>query len=169
MRGMMVIGMALAMLLPQVVQAEDFPSSDKLAGASLQDELAITVLEDAQEDEWGAIPALPLKVLKMGKIRFINGGVSQEAIDQLKSVEDQYNVRLLIVGTNGEYVGDAAIRITDAKGTLRFALPDAGPYLYMKLPAGSYRMEAEYNGKVQKFNIKPSDKRATQMTIRVVE
>jgi hypothetical protein len=84
-------------------------------------------------------------------------------------VAGQYNVRLLIVGTNGEYVGDAAIRITDAKDTLRFALPDAGPYLYMKVPAGAYRMEVKYNDKVQKFNIKPSDSRATQMTIRVVE
>lgn len=168
MRYAIVAGIIGAALLPQFALAQDLPSPAVIMNtkAQQQDELPLTVAEEAQEPS-GAIPALPLQVMQMGQVRFINGGISDEELDQLKLVSSSYNFQLLIVGKGGEYVSDVAIRVTDGSGKLVFSLPDAGPYLYMNMVPGAYAVEATYLGNVQKFNVKPSSGHTSKLTVRV--
>ena len=121
----------------------------------------------AAESDSGAIPALPLEVMAAGDVRFINGGVGDEELDQLKATAANYSLQLRIVGSEGEYVGDVAIKIADAKGAVILSVADAGPFLYAALKPGNYVFEANHLGAVQAFKVTIDGKGAVKKTITV--
>ncbi len=88
-----------------------------------------------------AIPALPLEIRTVGNIRYITGGVGEEEKAQLKMVENDYNMRLLIVGKDGAYISGAMVRIMDNDGRIVLSTGGAGPFLYASMPAGVYAVE----------------------------
>jgi len=90
----------------------------------------------------GAIPALPLQVMTNGSITYINGGIGDEELAELKSKKHDFNLRLLLTGSSGEFVSDVSLRITDESGTQILAIDDAGPYTYVLLPKGTYTLDA---------------------------
>lgn len=89
----------------------------------------------------GAIPALPLQEMISGEIHFITGGVGDEEIDQLRSVESQFNFHLLLTASKGEYISGATLRLRDESGVDVLATPDAGPYFYARLKPGNYTLD----------------------------
>jgi hypothetical protein len=89
----------------------------------------------------GAIPALPLQEMISGEIHFITGGVGDEEIDQLGSVESQFNFHLLITASQGEYISGATLRLRDASGADVLATDNAGPYFYARLKPGNYSLD----------------------------
>ncbi len=90
----------------------------------------------------GAIPALPLEAQMSGNIKFITGGIGDEELAQLKMVEGEYNVRVLLTAQQGEYVSDVIVRLLAADGTVVVTSNNAGPYFYALVPAGKYTLEA---------------------------
>lgn len=103
-----------------------------------------------------AIPSLPLSAIQAGDVKFITGGVGDEEMAQLRSVEQEYNLRALIASMSGEYLSELDISILDASGTQVAATNNAGPYFYANLKPGAYRMEitnSEGVKKAAKFNI----------------
>lgn len=90
----------------------------------------------------GAIPALPLQPMTAGNITYLNGGIGDEEVAQLKAQASSYNLHLLLSATNGEYISDVSLRILDSSGKEVLSIPDAGPYVYASLPAGKYTLEA---------------------------
>lgn len=88
-----------------------------------------------------AIPALPLTVMSNGTMKYVTGGIGEEELAQLKSLENDFNVRMLIAGTDGSFVGDVTVRVVDTKDTVLFTVPDAGPYFYLSLPPADYIFE----------------------------
>ncbi|MFW0777674.1 MAG: hypothetical protein ACN2B6_08160 [Rickettsiales bacterium] len=89
----------------------------------------------------GAIPALPLTVMSNGTMKYVTGGIGEEELLQLKNMENDFNVRMLIASKDGQFVGDATVRVVDTKDTVLFTVPEAGPYFYVSLPAGKYIFE----------------------------
>lgn len=90
----------------------------------------------------GAIPALPLEVMQtQGGIRYINGGVGDEELAQLKAQAPDYNLQVMLSAPKGEFISDVTLRILDKTGTPLLLVQDAGPYLYVKLPAGEYTLD----------------------------
>ena len=53
------------------------------------------------------------------------------------------------VGKASNWRAEVAVTVKDAKGQTVFDLPSSGPYLLLKLPAGSYQVTATYQGKAQ--------------------
>lgn len=88
----------------------------------------------------GAIAPLPLEMVTENGVSYISGGISDEETDQLKAQQDDYNVRLLITGMNGEYASDVVLSLVDNKGFTFLKVEDAGPYVYLKVPVGSYEL-----------------------------
>ncbi len=89
----------------------------------------------------GAIPSLPLDVYTSNGINFINGGIGDEEMDQLKSKEHEFNLHVMLSASKGEYISDVTLRILDSKDTPLVAISDAGPYFYASMKAGSYTLE----------------------------
>ena len=88
-----------------------------------------------------AIPALPLTVMSNGTMKYVTGGVGQEELAQLKSLEKDFNIQMLIASTKGTFLSDATVRVVDTKDTVLFTVQNAGPYFYLYLPPADYILE----------------------------
>lgn len=90
----------------------------------------------------GAIPALPLDVVTLPTgIKYITGGVGEEEVAQLKSVDMEYNVQLLIAASGGAFQSGATVRVTDSEGREEIFAENCGPYFYALLPEGTHHLE----------------------------
>jgi hypothetical protein len=88
-----------------------------------------------------AIPALPLTVMSNGTMKYVTGGIGDEEKAQLQSMENAFNVQMLVATTTGGFIGDVTVKVVDTKDTVLFTVENAGPYFYAGLPAGTYMFE----------------------------
>jgi hypothetical protein len=94
-------------------------------------------------------------------ITFISGGVGQGEIEYLRSLEGDYNLRLLFAAEGtGEFLADVRVKIADAKGKTVLDTVSDGPRFLAKIPPGSYRITADRNGTPITRSVKISGKRA---------
>lgn len=70
----------------------------------------------------------------------VSGGVGDEDMARMKSLQSKYNLKLLITEANGTFLSDTHVQIKDMKGrTLADASTD-GPVFLAKLPVGKYKV-----------------------------
>jgi hypothetical protein len=90
--------------------------------------------------------------------RYQNGGNSLEQVADINHHLKAYDLRLTFSeGKHDAYAADLGLRIVDAKGKEVFALEHAGPLTDVNLPAGHYRVVANF-GKVERsgsVDVKP--------------
>jgi len=89
----------------------------------------------------GAIPALPLEAISQGGVTYITGGIGDEELAELKALEKNYNLHMLMTAPGGAFIGDVTVRVLDAQGKALLSVDDAGPYFYAKLAAGTYTLD----------------------------
>ncbi len=115
----------------------------------------------------GAIPSLPLELTTENGVSYISGGIGDEEKDQLKTQEGQFNLRLQIVGLNGEFLSDVRMVLKDAKGATLVSMNDAGPFVYMQVAPGQYSAELiRVNGNSKTSTLKVPAKGALKTAIR---
>ena len=110
----------------------------------------------AQDDASGnAAPAVPM----------VSGGVGQDEMDSLKSVEKQYDLKLMFTEANGVYLADLPVHIKDEKGKVIADTIAKGPILLVALPAGRYTVtaSADYETKELKVTVTGKGLRSYQM------
>jgi hypothetical protein len=88
----------------------------------------------------GAIPELPLEVQNENGISYLNGGIGDEEVAQIKSAEAAYNLRVQISGQSGEYLSNVSFVLLGNKTRL-VTIAEAGPYVYLNVPAGNYQID----------------------------
>lgn len=90
-----------------------------------------------------------------GSVPVVSGGVSVNARDNLRSQTPDHNVKMVFALNTGNYVSDVHVKVTGAGGRAVIDDVSNGPWLYAKLPAGSYTATATYNGKAvtQRFSV----------------
>lgn len=78
-----------------------------------------------------------------GTVTYASGGAGVEQREALAAMRADFNLRLTFAtrGT-GAMRADVALTITDRKGTPVMTLADAGPHVYVKLPPGTYIVNA---------------------------
>ena len=77
---------------------------------------------------------------------YVTGGVGSGAVDRLKAMESEFNLKLVFANTSGAYLSDVKVTVTDASGHAVLDVTSDGPILMAKLPAGSYRVDASFSG-----------------------
>ena len=77
---------------------------------------------------------------------YVTGGVGSEGVDRLKSMEKDFNLKLVFANTAGAYLSDVRVTIVDASGRVVLDATSEGPILMAKLPAGGYRVDATFVG-----------------------
>jgi hypothetical protein len=88
----------------------------------------------------GAIePALSIE-RTVGNIRYITGGVGDEELAVIKAKEGEYNLRVLVSGTDGEYMGNLTVELRDSADAVLLTARQSGPYFYASVPAGKYTL-----------------------------
>ena len=87
-----------------------------------------------------------------GSVAYLNGGVGDEEVQYIKQSMKDYSMALVFAraaSPKAEYAADVAVTVKDRKGNTVFEVPAVGPYLLLKLPAGSYAVTATYHGQAQ--------------------
>lgn len=114
----------------------------------------------------GAISAQPLTVMSNGTMKYVTGGIGDEELAQLRSLENDFNIQMLIAGFNGEYIGDVTVKVVDTKDTVLFTVDNAGPYFYLSLPAGEYMVEVSTGGAMKSVKVKAPASGTTKPVVR---
>lgn len=107
----------------------------------------------------GATEAVLPSVQKSKGISYITGGIGDEEMDVINSQEQNFNVRVLLISTHGEYMSEVAIRFLDKNNAEVLRVDSVGPFFYVNLPAGTYTAEAASStGTIQKAKVVAREK-----------
>ena len=82
----------------------------------------------------------------------VSGGVSVNARDAMRANEQNANIKLVFSLNTGNYISDVQVKVTDRSGRTLIDDISNGPWLFAKLPPGSYTATATYNGHTVKHN-----------------
>ena len=83
-------------------------------------------------------------------VTYLNGGIGKPEADAIRRMAQEFPLRLTFsVGTADEFTADVPVLISDTRGNPVFQLPNAGPLLYVMLPAGSYTVSANAHGRTE--------------------
>jgi len=102
----------------------------------------------------GQVAAIPHE----GGTEYLNGGIGKEQADLMRDKSAQFPVRMTFsehMDGQDEFVADIHLRVTDGHGRTVLDLPAQGPIFLLRLPPGSYAVEAEHRGQVktQRFEV----------------
>jgi hypothetical protein len=105
--------------------------------------------------------AAPVAAATQSGVSFVSGGIGENSVAALKAREKEFNLKLIFTLTEGNYLADVGVRITDAAGRLVVEHVTDGPIFMARLPAGAYNVQATYNGKAQARKISLGDRLQT--------
>jgi hypothetical protein len=91
-----------------------------------------------------------------GAVSWVSGGIGEGAAADFKAAQSQYALSIEMSRRalpKNEYVSDADVKIVDAKGVAVLQTKADGPFMLVKLPPGSYRVEATLDGKTAKSGV----------------
>ena len=77
-------------------------------------------------------------------IRYLVGGIGSDERETIENLGTDYNVKFVFAETSGDYISDVRVVIDDLHGKRLAQVVTNGPWLYVKLPPGSYRVKATY-------------------------
>ena len=78
---------------------------------------------------------------------FQTGGIGRDQVKAMQRRDGAYDLHLAFSeGPHGDYVTGLKVRVENSGGHPVFAYDGAGPLTDIKLPAGSYRVVADYHG-----------------------
>lgn len=87
---------------------------------------------------------------KQNGISYLSGGIGE---DESKAIQQSkgYNLHMTFsVGSQNEYIPDVEVIIQKVQGQTVLTLNQAGPLVYVQLPAGQYTVVATRNGEVRR-------------------
>ncbi|MEW6364685.1 MAG: carboxypeptidase regulatory-like domain-containing protein [Acidobacteriota bacterium] len=107
--------------------------------------LSITALAPAL-----ALAQMPVVQTANG-IQYLNGGMGTE---EREAIRCDFPLKLEFANTGGGYISMVTVRIFDSTGNKIFDIvANNGPWLFVKLPAGRYGVEAVFRGIEKKLDV----------------
>lgn len=99
-----------------------------------------------KEPEPQEIPSIETEneVSKSDDVTYVTGGIGEDEKAAIEAAKGDYNLQVMSASQNGAFVGDAKVVISQKNGkeTVEMLNVVAGPLLYVRLPAGSYVLDA---------------------------
>jgi hypothetical protein len=89
------------------------------------------------------------QVQTQGVVKYVSGGVGEEEAAAFKHAAATYPLEMLFVQKalpRDEYLADVRVSVRDRSGNALLETTADGPFLLAELPAGTYRIEAEFRG-----------------------
>ena len=104
----------------------------------------------------------PLKTY--GNVSYVTGGIGLDESETIKAAEKDFTLSLLFAQTKrGEFLSDVNVMIKDKAGKAVLEAQSDGPMLLVRLPAGTYQVNAEYEGKSLMKSVRVADKGVTRV------
>ncbi|MEJ5375104.1 MAG: carboxypeptidase regulatory-like domain-containing protein [bacterium] len=104
---------------------------------------------------WAQTDAPVIKERAQGEVKYLVGGVGLEEREYMTSVSGNYNLKLVFAMASREYLAEVRVVILDPKGKTYVTTTADGPWMMVKLPQGSYLVQATAGGQTlaQKCNV----------------
>lgn len=77
-------------------------------------------------------------------VTFVSGGAGEEAVDRLRAMESDFNLKMVFALKSGEYAADVKVQVIDPSNKVVLDTLTEGPWLLAKLPPGRYQVNATY-------------------------
>lgn len=102
------------------------------------------------------------EVSKSDDVNYVTGGIGEDEKQAIEAAKGDYNLHVMSASLNGAFVGDARVIIRQKDGKVLHDMLNvvAGPLLYVKLPPGSYVLEASLGAQTKRQNFSVSKKGA---------
>jgi hypothetical protein len=78
-------------------------------------------------------------------VRYISGGIADSGMRAIDTEEHLYNLKMLFV-SQGDYLADVKVKITDHKGKTVLDTKTKGPVLLVKMHPGHYTVSTKAEG-----------------------
>ncbi len=120
----------------------------------------------AKEPESREIPLIERsnEAVSHADVTFVTGGIGDDEKQAIEASKADYNLHVMSASNSGAFVGEARVRITRKKGNESETMLSiiSGPLLYVRLPAGTYLLEATLGeqSKRQSFTVAAKGKPA---------
>jgi hypothetical protein len=104
-------------------------------------------------------------------ISYLTGGVTLDERQEMADQRKNFSLLLKLAAKSGKYLGDSSVTVTNAKSAVVFEGTTDGPWLFMNLPAGNYKVTVK-NGDVsqsQKISIGKNSHRDVTMYWNVID
>jgi hypothetical protein len=91
-----------------------------------------------------------------GNISYVTGGVGEDEATTFKRAAAGFPLELQFVQKatpRDEFLADVKVTIRDRSGNVLLDAVSDGPFLLAKLPAGTYRIEADHAGVVKRHTV----------------
>jgi hypothetical protein len=112
--------------------------------------LLLVALHVGISGAYAVTPAAGLVQEAESGVSYANGGIGDEQREELKAIRKDFNLELTFAAKRtGEFVADVDIHIENTSGKEMLDVSNMGPQFLAKLPAGTYRIKATYQGKSQ--------------------
>ncbi|WP_338762389.1 hypothetical protein [Massilia sp. METH4] len=113
--------------------------------------MAALVLACALQQGWAQEE---LKTGGSGSVTYVSGGVGTEARDALAARRGEFNLYVTFARSGGgELMAGVSLSITDRKRNPVLAADGVGPLVYVKLPPGTYWVNATADGQEQSRSV----------------
>jgi hypothetical protein len=89
-----------------------------------------------------------MQTQRVGNVDYLSGGVGEHERAAIRSMGNDYNLKIVTGLDSGSYLDDVQLTIRDAAGTAIVDTSTDGPLFYAKLPPGQYTVEARADGRV---------------------
>jgi len=88
---------------------------------------------------WAQESASPEPVTHNG-VTYVTGGVGQDESAAIRAMAPDFNLRVRFTTDRGEYLSGVDVIIRSASGATMVALKSDGPFLFVRLAPGHYRI-----------------------------
>jgi hypothetical protein len=76
-------------------------------------------------------------------VTYITGGVGEDEVQAFRAAAPRYNLRMTFASKTGNYLSDIDVTITSGAGRPILSVRTGGPFLFVRLPAGPYQIQAQ--------------------------
>ena len=78
------------------------------------------------------------------------GGVSSNEREAMEERAKEYNLKLVLAEKNGPYISGVTVTLSSVKEGEILAVATEGPWFYIRLPAGTYDITANFKGQTKR-------------------
>ena len=93
-----------------------------------------------------------LKREKQRDITLLSGGVGEAEREILSEIGKDYALKLIFSNEKGEYLSDVKVKMYDEKGKPILETVSDGPWVFVDLPSGSYRLETSFKAEQKRIS-----------------
>ena len=98
--------------------------------------------------------------------RYVTGGIGESEVDAMRQAVSDFSLAMTFAAQTGQFVNDVDVAVKNREGQVVLQANDAAPMLLADLPAGSYRIEATYDGQTQTRNVTVADAGTTKVVLQ---